>query len=183
LQSANVAYKYGVSGPFWYASGATIQVLLFAVLAVEIKRKVRRTWAAKEFGPWRHALDGRWGVRSRMLSPQHRPRPNLVLNLGTLVHFTPPFQAPTTHTVLEIVKARWGTGPHIVFLVFCLLTNIIVTSMLILGGASVVNALTGGELLEDSARQGPLDDYRARGLPADELPSGHSPLPAQRLGI
>jgi Na+/proline symporter len=40
LQSANVAYKYGVSGPFWYAAGATIQVLLFAVLAVEIKRKV-----------------------------------------------------------------------------------------------------------------------------------------------
>jgi Na+/proline symporter len=52
-------------------------------------------------------------------------------------------KAPTTHTVLEIVKARWGTGPHLVFLVFCLLTNIIVTSMLILGGASVVNALTG----------------------------------------
>ena len=40
-QSSNVAYKYGVSGPFWYASGATIQVLLFAILAVEIKRKVR----------------------------------------------------------------------------------------------------------------------------------------------
>ena len=52
-------------------------------------------------------------------------------------------KAPTTHTVLEIVKARWGTGPHIVFLVFCLATNIIVTSMLILGGAAVVNALTG----------------------------------------
>ena len=28
LQSSNVAYQYGVSGPFWYASGATIQVLL-----------------------------------------------------------------------------------------------------------------------------------------------------------
>ncbi|GBF91782.1 urea-proton symporter, partial [Raphidocelis subcapitata] len=90
LQSANVAYKYGVSGPFWYAAGATIQVLLFAVLAVEVKRK-----------------------------------------------------APTAHTVLEIVKARWGTGPHLVFLVFCLATNFIVTSMLILGGASVVNALSG----------------------------------------
>jgi hypothetical protein len=86
-----VAYKYGVSGPFWYASGATIQVLLFAVLAVEIKRK-----------------------------------------------------APTAHTILEIVKQRWGTAAHLVFLVFCLLTNIIVTSMLILGGAAVVNALTGG---------------------------------------
>ena len=39
LQSSNVAYKFGVSGPFWYAAGATIQVLLFAILAVEIKRK------------------------------------------------------------------------------------------------------------------------------------------------
>jgi Na+/proline symporter len=39
LQSSNVAFKFGVSGPFWYASGATIQVLLFAVLAVEVKRK------------------------------------------------------------------------------------------------------------------------------------------------
>jgi Na+/proline symporter len=27
LQSSNVAYAYGVSGPFWYASGATIQVM------------------------------------------------------------------------------------------------------------------------------------------------------------
>jgi hypothetical protein len=26
LQSSNVAWEYGVSGPFWYASGATIQV-------------------------------------------------------------------------------------------------------------------------------------------------------------
>ncbi|CDY59525.1 BnaA02g36580D [Brassica napus] len=26
LQSSNVAWKYGVSGPFWYASGASIQV-------------------------------------------------------------------------------------------------------------------------------------------------------------
>lgn len=39
LQSSNVAYAYGISGPFWYASGASIQILLFAVLAVEIKRR------------------------------------------------------------------------------------------------------------------------------------------------
>ncbi|KAJ1559229.1 hypothetical protein HK405_011512, partial [Cladochytrium tenue] len=39
LQSSTVAYEYGVSGPFWYASGATVQVLLFAILAVEVKRK------------------------------------------------------------------------------------------------------------------------------------------------
>ncbi|KAL3694328.1 hypothetical protein R1sor_007979 [Riccia sorocarpa] len=32
LQSSNVAWEYGVSGPFWFASGATIQVLLFGVM-------------------------------------------------------------------------------------------------------------------------------------------------------
>nr|XP_043629401.1 urea-proton symporter DUR3 [Erigeron canadensis] len=90
LQSSNVAWQYGVSGPFWYASGATIQVLLFGVIAIEIKRK-----------------------------------------------------APHAHTVCEIVKARWGTGAHVVFLVFCFMTNIIVTAMLLLGGSAVVNALTG----------------------------------------
>ncbi|MBA0711955.1 hypothetical protein Golax_011083, partial [Gossypium laxum] len=95
LQSSNVAWQYGISGPFWYASGATIQassilVLLFGVMAIEIKRK-----------------------------------------------------APHAHTVCEIVKARWGKAAHFVFLTFCLMTNIIVTAMLLLGGSSVVNALTG----------------------------------------
>ncbi|KAJ3681610.1 hypothetical protein LUZ60_014183 [Juncus effusus] len=93
LQSSNVAWQYGVSGPFWYASGATIQVLLFGVMAIEIKRK-----------------------------------------------------APKAHTVCEIVKARWGTAAHCVFLFFCFLTNIIVTAMLLLGGSAVVNALTGMNL-------------------------------------
>ncbi|GLU05278.1 hypothetical protein SLE2022_223870 [Rubroshorea leprosula] len=90
LQSSNVAWEYGISGPFWYASGATIQVLLFGIMAIEIKRK-----------------------------------------------------APNAHTVCEIVKARWGTPAHIVFLAFCFLTNIIVTAMLLLGGSAVVNVLTG----------------------------------------
>ncbi|GMN54672.1 hypothetical protein TIFTF001_023806 [Ficus carica] len=90
LQSSNVAWQYGISGPFWYASGATIQVLLFGIMAIEIKRK-----------------------------------------------------APHAHTVCEIVKARWGTAAHVVFLVFCFMTNIIVTAMLLLGGSAVVNALTG----------------------------------------
>ena len=39
LQSSNVAWNFGISGPFWYASGASIQVLLFGVLAIEVKRK------------------------------------------------------------------------------------------------------------------------------------------------
>eukprot|EP00529_Nitzschia_sp_RCC80_P014810 CAMPEP_0113486738 /NCGR_PEP_ID=MMETSP0014_2-20120614/25149_1 /TAXON_ID=2857 /ORGANISM="Nitzschia sp." /LENGTH=717 /DNA_ID=CAMNT_0000380415 /DNA_START=112 /DNA_END=2265 /DNA_ORIENTATION=- /assembly_acc=CAM_ASM_000159 len=90
LQSSNVAWQYGVSGPFWYASGATIQVLLFGVLAINLKKV-----------------------------------------------------APSAHTVCEIVNARWGKAAHITFLWFCFCANVIVTSMLLLGGAATVQALTG----------------------------------------
>ena len=90
LQSSNVAWNYGVSGPFWYASGATIQVLLFGVLAISLKDV-----------------------------------------------------APSAHTMCEIVRARWGKSAHITFLIFAFLANIIVTSMLLLGGAATVEALTG----------------------------------------
>ena len=39
LQSSNVAWMYGISGPFWYAAGATIQILLFGIVAIEVKRR------------------------------------------------------------------------------------------------------------------------------------------------
>jgi SSS family transporter len=90
LQSSNVAWKYGVSGPFWYASGATIQVLLFGVIAISLKKV-----------------------------------------------------APSAHTVCEIVRARWGKTAHITFLCFAFAANVIVTSLLLLGGAATVEALTG----------------------------------------
>jgi len=90
LQSSNVAWQYGVSGPFWYAAGATIQVLLFGVLAISLKKV-----------------------------------------------------APSAHTMCEIVNARWGRTAHKTFLMFAFLANIIVTSMLLLGGAATVEALTG----------------------------------------
>ena len=32
-------YLYGVSGPYWYGAGATVQIFLFSVTAVELKRK------------------------------------------------------------------------------------------------------------------------------------------------
>jgi Na+/proline symporter len=43
----------------------------------------------------------------------------------------------------EIVRARWGKSAHITFLFFAFCANIIVTSMLLLGGAATVEALTG----------------------------------------
>lgn len=90
LQSSATAYRFGLSGPWWYASGACIQVLLFAMLAAKLK-----------------------------------------------------LHAPYCHTFLEIIKARWGTVAHLVFLFFGFATNVIVSTMLILGGSATVTDLTG----------------------------------------
>lgn len=79
-----------MSGPFWYASGATVQVILFATLAIELKRR-----------------------------------------------------APNAHTFLEVIRARYGPVTHGVFITFGLMTNILVTAMLLTGGSAVVTDLTG----------------------------------------
>jgi Na+/proline symporter len=90
LQSSTVAYTYGVAGPFWYAAGATVQILMFSILACKVKQN-----------------------------------------------------APRCHTYLEIIKARYGTLAHLVFMLFAFVTNILVGSQLLLGGSAVVTSLTG----------------------------------------
>lgn len=45
--------------------------------------------------------------------------------------------------MLEIILARWGVTAHLTFMFFGIMTNFIVTAMLILGGAAVVTALSG----------------------------------------
>ncbi|KAG1870284.1 urea transporter [Suillus subluteus] len=90
LQSSAIAYRYGIAGPWWYAAGATVQVLLFAQLAAKLK-----------------------------------------------------LNAPYAHTWLEIVATRWGTTAHLIFMVFGIATNLIVSSMLVLGGSATVTSLTG----------------------------------------
>lgn len=44
---------------------------------------------------------------------------------------------------LEIIHARYGNTAHFIFATFALATNLIVSSMLLLGGSAVVNAFTG----------------------------------------
>jgi len=93
LQSSTVTFEFGIAGSFWYAAGASIQVILFSILAIELKRK-----------------------------------------------------APMTHTFTEIIHVRYGRHSHKVFLFFGLMTNTLVTAMLVLGGAAVVNSLTGVDI-------------------------------------
>ncbi len=45
-----------------------------------------------------------------------------------------------------IIRARFGNGTHKIFLGFALTCNMIVTGMLLLGGAAVVNGLTGMDI-------------------------------------
>jgi len=61
LQSSGICYRYGVSGPFWYASGATVQILLFATLAIELKRRAPNAHTFLEvikarYGPVAHIV-------------------------------------------------------------------------------------------------------------------------------
>ena len=72
--------QYGISGPFWYAAGATIQILIFAMISIQLK-----------------------------------------------------IRAPGAKTFLQVVRARFGRHTHMVFCGFALLTNVIVTAMLMLG--------------------------------------------------
>jgi urea-proton symporter len=51
--------------------------------------------------------------------------------------------APRCHTYLEIIKARYGTVAHLIFMLFAFVTNILVGSQLLLGGSAVVTSLTG----------------------------------------
>lgn len=90
LQSSTQAYKNGISGPFFYAAGATCQIILFAFIAIKAKQK-----------------------------------------------------APEAHTYLEIVKARYGGAAHGVFIFFAFATNVLVTAMLLTGGAAAITDLTG----------------------------------------
>jgi len=90
LMSSNMCWKVGISGSYWYAAGASVQIMLFAILATQVKRR-----------------------------------------------------APNMRTFMELVRVRWGTQAHITFVCFALTTNVIVSAMLILGGAETLTALTG----------------------------------------
>lgn len=93
MMSSSTGFQYGISGPYWYAAGACIQVLLFAIVAIHLKRK-----------------------------------------------------APNAHTFLEFIGKRFDGKNHTLMMFFALMTNIIVTAMVILGGAIALNSLTGMNL-------------------------------------
>ncbi|KAJ8096709.1 hypothetical protein POJ06DRAFT_283903 [Lipomyces tetrasporus] len=72
LQSSGVAYRYGVSGPFWYASGATVQIILFATIAIELKKRAPDAHTFLEvvrarYGPIGHVVFMCFGLFTNIL--------------------------------------------------------------------------------------------------------------------
>jgi SSS family transporter len=51
--------------------------------------------------------------------------------------------APFAQTFLQVIRVRWGKPMHCLYVAYSLGTNVLVSSMLVLGGAETVNALTG----------------------------------------
>ncbi|KAK9809017.1 hypothetical protein WJX72_007974 [[Myrmecia] bisecta] len=52
-------------------------------------------------------------------------------------------KAPKAHTILEIIKLRWGKTAHVIFFFFAIFTNLLVTISMVQGAVSVTNTLCG----------------------------------------
>ncbi|ODQ49418.1 hypothetical protein PICMEDRAFT_14881 [Pichia membranifaciens NRRL Y-2026] len=52
-------------------------------------------------------------------------------------------KAPTAHTVSECFAIRFGTAGHWVYLCYCICTNVLISSLLLLGGSQGFAAATG----------------------------------------
>ncbi|KAL2843242.1 hypothetical protein BJX68DRAFT_270251 [Aspergillus pseudodeflectus] len=90
LTSATFAYTYGISGPMWFATVGSSQVLMFSLLSLKMKRDL-----------------------------------------------------PEAHTFPEIVLARHGPVAHAVYLAFGWITNLLIGTNLVLGGAQVIAGMSG----------------------------------------
>jgi Na+/proline symporter len=56
-------------------------------------------------------------------------------------------RAPNAHTLLELIRVRYGTVVHILWIIFCLINNLMVFSSMLLGASTAVTALTGMHVL------------------------------------
>jgi SSS family transporter len=90
MTSSAKGYMHGIAGPYWYAAGASVPILLFAVLAIYLKRRM-----------------------------------------------------PMAHTFGEFVWHRFGPASHRLLVGLGLFTCMIVTVMVVLGGAYALRVLTG----------------------------------------
>jgi Na+/proline symporter len=97
--SVRLTYLYGFAGLWWFVSGATVQILLYAIMAIELKRR-----------------------------------------------------APRANTILEALRIRFGTSAHIVFFVYGVCVQILITAALLLGGSSAFTVTTGANIVSKTRK-------------------------------
>ncbi|KAE8449346.1 hypothetical protein EG329_008247 [Mollisiaceae sp. DMI_Dod_QoI] len=54
---------------------------------------------------------------------------------------------PEAHTLLEIVRIRYGTVAHLVFMFLCLVNNLFAVANMLLGASAAISALTGMHII------------------------------------
>jgi len=79
LQSSTVASKYGISGPYWYAGGATIQIIIFSILSIMLKMKAP---GAKTF---LQVIKARFGKKTHLVFCTFAFLTNLVVMMSLLI--------------------------------------------------------------------------------------------------
>ncbi|KAK4213920.1 Sodium:solute symporter family-domain-containing protein [Rhypophila decipiens] len=54
---------------------------------------------------------------------------------------------PEAHTLLEIIRIRYGNAAHIVYMALCLINNLVAVANMILGASAAISALTGMHII------------------------------------
>ncbi|KAF2501883.1 hypothetical protein BU16DRAFT_613715 [Lophium mytilinum] len=54
---------------------------------------------------------------------------------------------PEAHTLLEIVRIRYGTTAHIVYMFLCLINNLFASANMLLGASAAITAMTGMHII------------------------------------
>ncbi|KXT14262.1 hypothetical protein AC579_6709 [Pseudocercospora musae] len=52
-------------------------------------------------------------------------------------------RVPNAHTLLELIRARYGTTAHLLWIVLCLINNLLIFSSMLVGASAAVSSLTG----------------------------------------
>lgn len=60
MVSSKMGYDYGISGPYWYAAGATIPLLLFGIVAIYMKKLAPQLHTFPEFALYRYDKKTHW---------------------------------------------------------------------------------------------------------------------------
>lgn len=123
LGSTFVGYNFGVAGPFWFAAGYVQQV---PTLDLALGSKQPSVTQKKNHPMLMHSL-------------QNRCSPMIVF--FAVLGIACKMRIPEAHTLLEIVRIRYGVVAHGVWIFLCLINNIIAVANMLLGASAAISAL------------------------------------------